>query len=136
MIGHALLMFTPEEEDRLLTGRMTKGIGLDFEMDGAGCVFQVATGLSRPGSRYSLWSSDVAHLIAGEDRMFPRPSTQFAYDCHWRPRMQWGILHGSVAHRYDALTLRFGVERIANAIRSRILTNQLRRQLQAQAVLV
>jgi hypothetical protein len=127
MIGHALLMFSPEEEDRVLMGKLMDRFVLDEFYEGRGCLLQVASGNVR-AARFSLWDRDVSHTVKGEDTLFPLPLT--AEDC--RTRNRWAAEHGSIGHRYDALCGRFGVERIANAIRMRILANQAQRELTRQ----
>lgn len=117
MIGHYLLALDEEAEHDVMTGKMNPG-SYHFQ-DGSRCLVGWAADF-RPGD------DEDADNVFGRRRRFEK-NTQYRYGpstCE------------SIELRFDGLCDRFGVERIANAIRSRILTNQLRRQLQGQAVAV
>ena len=104
MIGHFLLTLTKAEEDRV----MHRDMGFMNGRGGPGCLLQVV------GSpRYGV---EMRHVMNVEDRLGVGPA--------------WNKHH--VGMRYDALISRFGVQRVVNAIRSRVLMNQLRRSVAMQ----
>jgi hypothetical protein len=109
-IGHFLLTITPAEEERVLTGHL--GSVTDSR-----CLLQTMS-----GQRCAL--SGTRHY-------------REAWHSHWadyRNYAMWGRLMNvtrrhHVGFQYDMLVDRFGLERVARAIRNRILANQTRRVL-------
>lgn len=113
MIGHFLLTITPEEETLILEGKLGS-------VNENRCLLQTMSkgGVSdvmRPGTRYAREVSHWCGLFKDDSR-----AAVASFRRH------------HVGRCYDMLVHRFGVERVANAIRSRILTNQFRREM-AQA---
>ena len=109
MIGHFINALSAEQEDRLLGRRLARGgtgPGYYVHVDETACLIGATFGLTFLNQR-SL------------PRGYNPPST-----------------HGTVVmwQRFDDLVDRFGVERTANAIRSRILSNRARRILQSVSV--
>lgn len=104
MIGHFLLQLTPEQEDRVLTGKMVAAGSLEP----GGCVMQVACGqhdYAQPGALAGLWE-------------WEGPSRHLRH----------------VGYRYDFLCARFGTPRVNAAIRTRILSSRAQRVLSAPAL--
>jgi len=112
MIGHFLLTLNEAEENRVLTGKLgcvclTRDT---FEAHG-GCLLQTADGFVMA----------IGGVGFREFQHFTR-----------RPSRALGAWH-HVGMRYDKLVARFGVRRVANAIRMRILSNRARRVLRHAA---
>lgn len=101
MIGKWLEKLSVEVEDRLLTQPLGSVVSGDYQPEVGGCLLQVATGRGKAGT--------------------------FFYDLRHHDLPPWR--GSSVPREYDALLGRFGIKRIANAIRNRILRNRLRRTL-------
>lgn len=98
MIGHALLMFKPDAEDRILTTAMRPFSGNERLGYGGPCLIMAARG----------------------DGSFNAASGGLT---------EWEPLSCELGRRFDALCLRFGIERVTAAIRNRILSNRARRAL-------
>lgn len=99
MIGHALFVFTPEQEDRVLLGKMEPW------PEGA---------MSSPNPCLLI----TAYRGGGRRNLVGWPEEG--------PPDSQRIL---VGRRFDALCHRFGADRITAAIRNRILSNRARREL-------
>ena len=115
MIGHYLLTLTPEQENRVLTMRM-----------GPTAQYVVYNGLDDTPS---------CGCLKGVVHDYDRGSA--ARDMVGRWYHSFG-LSDFVGIRYDDLCARFGVTRVNQAIRNRILSNRARRVLadvQAEATL-
>lgn len=113
MVGHFLLTITPAEEDLILTGKL----GYVSE---ARCLLQtMANGVqhAKPGTRHWV---ETWHHSQGLFRSMD-VGRRASYDDQ----------RHHVGYQYDALVSRFGVERVATAIRGRVLMNRLRRALRA-----
>jgi hypothetical protein len=109
MIGHWLLTLTDEQESNVLgrrLGQMHCGLGMIDGQPDEGCVLQTAG--------CGAYRREMNHIITAEQRL----GFGEAYS-----------LHHHVGTRYDQLSNRFGVARVANAIRNRILTNRLWRTM-------
>lgn len=104
MINHYLQTLTPDEEHRVLTGRLSPGMVV--RNDGTRCLIGAVEDW---GVREGCCQPRVARH--GLTMWYHRSAT----------------LVDSVARRFDALCHRFGVERIGRVIRERIVANQIRR---------
>lgn len=103
MINHYLLSLTPEAEDAVLTGKMAPG-AYRFA-DGRRCLVG--------------WAAGVTPAESGL-----RCSRPF----YFTP-VPFVLPQRAIEPRYDSLCCRFGIARVNNAIRNRILANQARRAL-------
>lgn len=101
MIGRWLSLLSPEQEDRVLTGKMW------------------------PGQYTSPCLVGVVGYDVDTVRMVKRLGAAVVGTCLARHSGSDGL----VEIRYDRLCLRFSVPRINTAVRSRILRNRLRREL-------
>lgn len=109
MIGHYLVTLDEAAEGRVLTGRMRPGL-LVRERTGERCLL---------GTVEDWHGTRTAEEI---EVMRPRLISWYGPD--------WTTC--SVSAAFDGLCERFGTDRIAAAIRNRILANQARRMLQNQ----
>ena len=103
MIGHYLLTLTPEQEDRVLTEAMSGRANGAYDSKSR-CLVEVAHGFG-----FANWR-------------FNPPN----YMYHPKNRRVRCV---SVGITYDLLCYRYGNERINAAIRNRILSNRVRREL-------
>ena len=110
MLGHFLLTITPAEEDRILTHQL----GTVME---SRCLLQTMSGThcALSGTRHL---AEAMHAHGAECRNFVLWGRQ--------PHNLW---QHHVGVRYDTLIDRFGVKRVGQAIRTRILANKARRLL-------
>ena len=108
MIGHYLLTLDVEQEDRVLTGKMTPFIDSSFYETGEQCLVMLVWGVNHA---CDLPPNEVHRAGRREDA-------------------EW------VTNRYDDLGRRFGSERINAAIRNRVLSNRANRALRNAPQLV
>ncbi len=132
MIGHFLLTLSPEEEGRLLTGKLTPRLNDMHEVGGPGCLLQAVDdrSLRDPFSRVRR---DSHHQLGATVRHMAIRG-RLSSESGWKDNLRHSILHWSVGHRFDALCERFGVERVGRVIRTRVLSNQARRALSQHGV--
>lgn len=110
MIGHYLLTLSEAQEDRLLT--------LTFE----------------PLAHLGAGHCSRCMVLVAMDRTFGQAATGLTHDENYDTRRD--ALSISPGWRYEYACDRFGVERVNNAIRARILTNRLWRTLENRPVSV
>ena len=97
MIGHYLVTLTPEQEARVLMGKMRPGSYDECEETGP-CLVGTAQG---PG----VWLHEFVHY--------------WPFNVPYDMSLMW-----AVESQYDNLCRRFGIGRVNAAIRNRILSNQ------------
>ena len=121
MIGHLVNILTPEEEDRLLTGRL--GCFADGE-----CLLQRVS-----NAKWAMENRNSRHFREWRHSLHAFPTLAMKYPrALISRRMDQHHFRHSVGWRYDRLIDKHGVERIANAIRNRVLANQARRTLKRE----
>jgi hypothetical protein len=109
-IGHFLLTITPAEEERVLTSHLGSVMQ-------SRCLLQTMSGqhCALPGTRHFI---EAVHAHGAQTRNYVL----------WGRNLNITRRH-HVGYQYDMLVDRFGLARVARAIRNRILANQARRVL-------
>lgn len=114
--GAYLAMMSPIQEDRLLEGKLVP-CSYWRNTDDSGCLCGLAENMmpyGHPDRRPVMDTGDVVRISRDLELTMKRSSNAKVY---------------AVGIAFESAVAKFGIERVANALRGRILRNKLRREL-------